>query len=96
MEALEFLARQTFTAANLAREGGIGHDSATEHDVARLRVSCEQRIVVVQREDVPVIGHGERRALERLAVKLLARGAIVEILLHAGMHDELGDSAAAE
>ena len=94
MEELELREGEARAAADFACERGVCQDASAEHDVARLRVSCEQRAVVVLREDVPVVGHGKRRAFERLAVKFLSRGAVVEIFLHAGMHDELGDSAA--
>ena len=57
--------------------------------MARAGIGLHQRIHILKIENVAVIGHGERRTLQRLAVKLFARRARIAVLLHARVHDQL-------
>ena len=58
--------------------------------MARAGIGLHQRVHILKIKNVTVIGHGERRTLQRLAIKLFARRARIAILLHARMHDQLG------
>ena len=57
--------------------------------MARAGIGLHQRVHILKIENVAVIGHGERRAFQRLAVKLLARRSRIAVLLHARVHDQL-------
>ena len=52
-------------------------------------IGLHQRTHVLKIKNVTVIRDRERRALQRLAIELLARRARITVLLHARMHDQL-------
>ena len=63
--------------------------------MARLRIRRTQGVILVHAKDVAVVRHGERRAAQRLAIGLLARGSLIAVLLHARVDDELCQGQAA-
>ena len=90
VEARKLLHRKRRSPSDLAGQDRVHQHSSAKHHVARLGVGREQLVHVLDREDVAVVHHGKRRSLERLAVELASRLAVVAIILHARMHDELG------
>ena len=64
--------------------------------MSRLRVRRNQHLEVLRRKDVPVVGHGKRRPLERPPVELAPRLSVIEVLLNTRVNNELADSAAAK
>ena len=89
MEALQFSCRGRRTAGNHASQRRVRKQAAPQHYVTRSGIGLHQRIHVLKIKDVAVVGHRERRPLQRLAVKFFARRARIAVLLHARMHDQL-------
>ena len=73
MEALQLSGGSGRVALNHASQRGIRKQAAPQHYVACSGIGLHQRIHVLKIKDVAVIGHGERRPFQRLAVKLFAR-----------------------
>ena len=88
VELSEFVRARSQAAGEHAREGRIGEQPASEHHMTGPRVRFRERIHVPRAKDVAVVGHREGRALERFAIRLPARFALVAVLLHTRMHDE--------
>lgn len=95
VEALQLSCRSSRAAGNHASQRGVRKQAASQHYVARSGIGLHQRIHVLKIKDVAVVGHRERRPLQRLAVKLFARRTRIAILLHARMHDQLRQRHAA-
>ena len=95
MKALDPPGRSGRAATHHARQGGVCQQPAPQHYVARLRIRRAQGVIFVHAKNVAVVRHGERRAAQRLAIGLLARGSLVAVLLHARMDDELCQGQAA-
>ena len=89
MEALQLSSRCSRAALDHASERGIREQAAPQHYMARAGIGLHQRIHILKIKNVTVIGHGKRRPLQRLAVKLLARRARIAVLLHARVHNQL-------
>ena len=89
VETLQFGCRGSGTALDHASERGVRKQATPQHHMARPGIGLHQRIHILKIENVAVIGHGERRTPQRLAVKLLARRSRIAVLLHARVHDQL-------
>ena len=89
MEALQLSSRGSRAALNHASQRGVRKQAAPQHYVTRSGIGLHQRIHLLKIKDVAVVGHRERRPLQRLAVKLFARRTRIAVLLHARMHDQL-------
>ena len=94
MKRMELLGRHGTTTSQLPRQRGVGEDAASHHHMPRRRICREQRLQVLRRKDVPVVGHWEGRPGKGLAIGLPARRALVEVLAHARVNDELGERVA--
>ena len=88
VETLQLGCRGNRAALNHASQRGVREQAASQHYMARAGISLHQRIHILKIENVAVIGYGERRAFQRLAVKLLARRSRIAVLLHAWVHDQ--------
>ena len=95
VEPLELLTGRRQPAGHHAREGGVGEQAATQHHMARRREGRQQLVAVSGIEDVAVVRDGKRRRRQRGAVRLPARRPLIAVLLHARVHDELGQGKAA-
>ena len=89
VEALQLSSRCSRAALDHASERGIREQAAPQHYMARAGIGLHQRIHILKIKNVAVIGHGERRTLQRFAIELLARRARIAVLLHARVHNQL-------
>ncbi len=72
------------TALDHAGQRRVREQATPQHHMARAGIGLHQLIHVLKIKDVAVIGHRERRALQRLAVKRFARRARVTIFCTRG------------
>ena len=76
-------------AVDHASQSGVREQAAPQHYMTCAGIGLHQRIHVLKIKNIAVVCHRKRRALQRLAIKLLARRARIAVLLHARVHNQL-------
>ena len=88
VKALQLSSRGSRTALNHASQSGVREQATPQHHMARAGIGLHQRVHILKIKNVAVVCHRKRCPLQRLAIKLFARGARIAILLYTRMHDQ--------